>query len=103
MCCEGDVHCGIRTDGVILRHAVHQSQTVNAFTARFCSTTFVHRSGENTWWYGTPSFFMTMKGVTPLLLLSRNSYAAGKGEILEHPPYSPDISPCDYDLFTKVK
>ncbi|KAJ4426542.1 hypothetical protein ANN_27356 [Periplaneta americana] len=24
-------------------------------------------------------------------------------EILEHPPYSPDMSPCDYDLFAKVK
>ena len=24
-------------------------------------------------------------------------------EILEHPPYSPDTSPCDYDLFAKVK
>jgi hypothetical protein len=24
-------------------------------------------------------------------------------EILEHPPYSPDISPCDYDPFTKMK
>ena len=24
-------------------------------------------------------------------------------EILEHPPYSPDKSPCDYDLFTKGK
>ncbi|PSN36375.1 hypothetical protein C0J52_23866 [Blattella germanica] len=24
-------------------------------------------------------------------------------EILEHPPYSPDVSPCDYDLFSKVK
>ncbi|KAJ4427216.1 hypothetical protein ANN_24833 [Periplaneta americana] len=24
-------------------------------------------------------------------------------EILEHPQYSPDMSPCDYDLFTKVK
>ncbi|KAJ4443292.1 hypothetical protein ANN_04960 [Periplaneta americana] len=24
-------------------------------------------------------------------------------EILEHPPYSPDKSPCDYDLFAKVK
>ena len=23
--------------------------------------------------------------------------------ILEHPPYSPDMCPCDYDLFTKVK
>ena len=24
-------------------------------------------------------------------------------EILEHPPYSPDMSPCNYDLFAKVK
>lgn len=24
-------------------------------------------------------------------------------EILAHPPYSPDISPCDYDLFPKLK
>ena len=26
-----------------------------------------------------------------------------KWEILEHPPYSPDMSPCDYDLFAIVK
>ncbi|PNF29374.1 hypothetical protein B7P43_G07838, partial [Cryptotermes secundus] len=24
-------------------------------------------------------------------------------EILQHPPYSPDMSPCDYDLFAKMK
>ena len=24
------------------------------------------------------------------------------GEILEYPPYSPDMSPCDYDLFARV-
>ena len=36
-------------------------------------------SGENddTWWYTTPSFFMTRQGVTPLL--SQNSCAAGNG------------------------
>ncbi|KAJ4438167.1 hypothetical protein ANN_14106 [Periplaneta americana] len=26
-----------------------------------------------------------------------------KWEILEHPPYSPNMSPYDYDLFAKVK
>ena len=26
-----------------------------------------------------------------------------QGEILEHPPYSPDMSPCDYDFFVQVK
>ena len=24
-------------------------------------------------------------------------------EVLEHPPYSPDLSPCDYDLIPKLK
>ena len=24
-------------------------------------------------------------------------------DILEHPPYSPDMSPCDYDLLAKMK
>ena len=24
-------------------------------------------------------------------------------EMLDHPPYSPDISPCNFDLFLKVK
>ena len=24
-------------------------------------------------------------------------------EIVEHPPYSPDMSPCDYNVFAKVK
>ena len=38
----------------------------------------------------------TAAGVTDLLL-------HWQWEILEHPPYSPDMSPCDYDLFTKVK
>ena len=24
-------------------------------------------------------------------------------EILEHPPYSPDMTPCDFDIFVKTK
>ena len=45
-----------------------------------CSTNLVQRSGENddTWWYRTLTFFMTMQGVTPLLL-SWTSCAAGNG------------------------
>ena len=46
-------------------------------------------SGENddTWWYRTPSFFITMQTVTPL-----------QWEILKHAPYSPDMSPCEIYL-----
>ena len=39
---------------------------------------------------------MTMQGVTDLL-------RRWQWEILEHPPYSPDMSPCGHYLFAKVK
>ena len=45
---------------------------------------------------------MTMQGVTALLL-SRTSSAVGNGGILEHPTYSPDMSPDDNDLSATVK
>ena len=32
-----------------------------------------------------------------------NLLSGWQWEILEHPPYSPNMSPCDYDLFAKVK
>ena len=38
----------------------------------------INAENYDSWWYRTPSFFMTMQGVTPLLL-SRTSCAAGNG------------------------
>ena len=32
-----------------------------------------------------------------------NLFRRWNWEILEHPPYSPDMSPCDFDLLTKMK
>ena len=87
-------------DGVMLHHSVPPSLRT---TARSYSTTFVQRSGENddTWWYRTPSFFMTVQGITPLLL-SRTSCAAGNGRFWNIHRTHP-MSPCDYDLSAKVK
>ena len=62
-------HCTVKADGTCCLQ-LHVPA---------CSTTFVQHSGENdTWWYRTPSFFMTMQGVTPQLL-SRTCYVAGVG------------------------
>ena len=41
---------------------------------------------------------MTMQGVTPLDLI-----VWWQWEILEHPLFSLDMRPCDYNLFDKVK
>ena len=54
---------------------------------------------DDTWWYRIASFFMAMQGDTAdVTELSRR----WQWEILEHPPYSPDMSSCDYGLFAKV-
>ena len=77
MCCEDYIHCwGNAAPSYISKCRWYTMPT----TARSCSTTFVQRSGENdhTWWYRTPSFFMTMQGVTALLL-SRTSCSTGNG------------------------
>ena len=81
MCCEDDVHCGMwhwwcGNTASCCTSKVDGKRCL--LTARSCSTNFVQRSGENddTWWYRTPSFIMTMQGFIPLLL-SWTSCAGG--------------------------
>jgi transposase len=36
--------------------------------------------------------------------MSLNQFLANKNiTVLEHPPYSPDLAPCDFYLFLKIK
>ena len=56
-------------DGVILHHAVPLRRKVNA--VYYCKFLQHHirpqlRRNDEIWWYRTPSFFMTMQGVTSL-------------------------------------
>ena len=93
MCCEGDVLCGIwhwwgnnaphctsKADGK--RCLLLQPQAAPPSSSDL---------GENddTWWYRTPNSSWQCK----------ESHRCCFHRSL----YSPDMSPCDYDLFTKVK
>ena len=97
------VACGI--DGVILHYAVPQTQSVNA--AIYC--TFLQH-------HLRPALRRNRRHLViqnPIILHDNASSGTAAAvtdflrrwqwEILEHPPYSPDMSPCDYDLFAKVK
>ena len=50
---------------------------------------------------------MTLRGLEPhhssWQCKEPNRLRRWQWKILVHPPYSPDMSPCDYDLFAKVK
>ncbi|KAJ4452182.1 hypothetical protein ANN_03700 [Periplaneta americana] len=92
-------------DGVILHHAVPPRQTVNAdYYCRFLQH------------HLRPALRRKRRhlGVQNPIILHDNakSHTAAavkdllrrwQWEILEHPPYSLDMSPCNYDLFAKVK
>jgi len=92
-------------DGVILHHTAPQRQTVNA--AYYCSFLRNHLR---------PSLSRKRQhllATNPTILHDNaRAYTANivtdllrcwRWEILEQPPYSPDMSPCDYDLFAKMK
>ena len=92
-------------DVTILHHAVPLRQTVNA--VYYCTFMQHHlrralRRKRRHLVIHNPIFLHdnarshTAAAVTVLL-------RSWQWEILEHPPYSSDMSPCDYDLFVKVK
>ena len=92
-------------DEVTLHHVVPPRQTVNA--AYYCTFLQHHlrpalRRKLRYMVVQEPIIFYdnarshTAAAVTDLL-------RRWKRENLEHPPYSPDMSPCDYDLFARMK
>ena len=98
MCCEGDVHCGIwhwcisKTDGKrwLLLHVLATSPLSSAQEKMMSlGGTEPHHS----LWQCKESHHCCC---TDLLW-------CWQWEILEHQPYSPNMSPCDYNLFAKVK
>ena len=62
MCCKGDVQCSrlYDIDGVILHHAIPPRQEGCTFLQHYLLP--VLRRKDKTWWYRTPSFFMTIQG-----------------------------------------
>ncbi|KAJ4430148.1 hypothetical protein ANN_22358 [Periplaneta americana] len=93
------------TDGVILHHAVLPRQTANAdYYCRFLQHHLLpalrrkrrHLVVQNPIILHDNARSHTAAAVKDLL-------RRWHWEILEHPPYSPDMSPCDYDLFAKMK
>ena len=39
----------------------------------------------------------------PLISVRKSFLASEKVKVLNHPPYSPDLSPCDFSLFPRLK
>ena len=92
-------------DGVILTHAVLQRQNVNAQ----CFCHFLENNLRPALRRKCPHFLQNLR-----IILQDNAwvhtahpladlYGCWGWEVLFHPPHSPDISPCDYNLIPKLK
>jgi len=91
---------------IIIIHAVPQHRTV---TGQYY-TNFLEHHLRRALWKKRPHFL----GENTLIILHDNTWphvadvvnqllARWQWEVPYHPPYSPDISPCDFDLIPKVK
>ena len=49
------------------------------------------------------TFYMTTPPLISVRLLSLFFLASEKAKVLNHPPYSPYLSPCDFFLFPRLK
>ena len=94
MCYEGDVHCGGWRWGDAAPRCISKVEGKRCLLLQFLQQHFhaalKSRLNDDAWWYRTPSFYMTIQGVTPLQL-SRTSCAADLGRFwnihLTHPTW----------------
>ena len=94
MCCEGDFHCGIwHWWGNTEPWSTSKVDGKRCLLLKVPSATPSSSAQKKT---------MKLGGTEPHrpLWQCKESH---HWEILEHPPHSPNMSPCDYNLFVKVK
>ena len=88
--------------GVILCHFVPHGETVNAqYYAAYLQNHLrraVRRKRSQ-----LQNVIILLDNATPhKAICVRELLRRWRWEVLEHPPYSPDLSPCDYDLIPKL-
>ena len=90
--------------GVILCHFMPHDETVNAQYYAVYIQNHLRRAVRRKRPQLQKSSFCMIMQLHITRFVSRICYDAGGGKYaLEHPPYSPDLSPWDYDLIPKLK
>ena len=101
ICCEGDVYWGVwhfascstsKADGKCSQ-LLHVPAAPSSSSAQEKTSTLGDTEPNHSIWQCKESHRCCCH--EPLAPL--------QWEILDHPPYSPNMNPCDYDLFSKVK
>lgn len=92
-------------DGVIINHTVPQRQTVTAeYYCNFLQNNLraaLRRKRRH--FLNNPPIILHDNARAHAAVAVTDLLLRWGWEVLYHPPYSPDLSPCDYDLFPKMK
>lgn len=90
--------------GVLLIDFLHERRTVNA--AYYCQLLESSKAAYRNRRRGMPirNVILLHDNARPhTAILTRDKLEKMHWEILDHPPYSPDLSPCDFFLFAPMK
>ena len=88
---------------VILCHFVPHGKTVNAQYHAAYLQNHLSRAVMGKWPQLQNVTILHDNATPHKAICVRDLLRLWRWEVLEHPPYSPDISPCDYDLIPKLK
>jgi histone-lysine N-methyltransferase SETMAR len=94
------------SEGVIISHAVPAGQTVNAvYYQHFLEHNLrpAMRRKRPHFLRDNPSCGLHDNACCHMARAVSALLQRWHWEVLVHPPYSPDMSPCDYDLFPRLK
>ena len=89
--------------GVILCHFVLHGETVNARYYAAYLQNHLRRAVSHKRPQLQNVIIMHDNTTPPKANYVRDLLQCWRWQVLEHPPYSPDLSPCDYDLLPKLK
>ena len=89
--------------GVILCHFVPHDETVNAQYYAAYLQNHLRRAVRRKRAQLQNAIILHDNATPHKAICSRNLLRRWRWEVLEHPPHTPNLSPCDYDLILKLK
>jgi histone-lysine N-methyltransferase SETMAR len=94
-----------RATGPLNVHAVNRGTSIdNKYYIKHCLTPAINAIKEDRPLSGTHAMKLLHDGAKPHTAQNVDNFLLRKGiGLVKHPPYSPDLAPCDYWLFDYIK
>jgi len=94
-----------RSTGPVLVHYVDKGKTIdNQYYIEYCLSPMIEEVERQRPSHGVRDMFLLHDNARPHIHSNVINFVKSNGmKIIDHPPYSPDLAPCDYWLFDYIK